>query len=289
MTRTGSRTGWCRECRSRPGWTRARSGIDEHAGARIGGRIATWTRIGGSHPPSLGWPSWRAPGPGYLDAERASIDVRSRRHPRRRGGGLRRGRVDHHRADSRTDVHHPSRPLGGNGLRAAAGVDRRVHRVRSDLVVDAAVGDAADAARHAISRRPGYRVLHPADSRVHLAEYAAEVLGIRHRGLRVESRAVVEYFRLSRGLVCRARLMALDLLAERAARPPHVTVPAPGHSPQADHAAALGPVRPAVRRDRTCLHLWSARSRQSARLAELGPGVGTDGGGRLSHGRLLHP
>ena len=71
---------------------------------------------------------------------------------------------------------------------------------------------------HAVSRRPGLGILHSAHVELHLAQHAAEVLGVRHRALCAESRAVAQYLGVARRLVRRTSLLALDFLAERAAR-----------------------------------------------------------------------
>ena len=73
----------------------------------------------------------------HLDPERAAVDLRAGRYPRRGACRLRRGRVDHHRPDRGADADRAVRHLAGRRLRPAPGADRGRAGLRGHLAPDA--------------------------------------------------------------------------------------------------------------------------------------------------------
>ena len=137
------------------------------------------------------------------------------------------------------------------------------------------LAEPAHAIDDAVPGRSGHGILHPAHLELHIAQHAAQVLGVRHRHLCTQSRAVAQHFGFPRRLVCRASFVAMDLLAERAARADHVALPASWHRRQADHhTAAERCIWPLGGRLGARADLCGPRSGQSARLVELRIGVG---------------
>src|ERR1700722_1042608 len=135
--------------------------------------------------------------------------------------------MDHHGANGRTNVHHARGCLDGCRLRPSARIDRCVDRLCGYLTADALFGKSVDALSDAVSGRTCLGLFYPAYIEFHTAEYAPKVLGFRHRGLRTQSRAVAQHIGLSGGLVRRASLLAVDLLAKCTAGADHVAVSAP--------------------------------------------------------------
>src|SRR5215469_507456 len=143
--------------------------------------------------------------------------------------------MDHDRTNCRSDVRDPHCGLDGSGLRPAAGPDLDLARLCRDLAPHTVLGELAHAADAAVPRGPRQRIFHSADLELRFAQYAPEILGVRDRTLCAQSRAFAQHFSLARGLLRRASLVALDLLAKRPARLGDVAVSAAGHRCQADH------------------------------------------------------
>ena len=120
------------------------------------------------------------------------------------------------------DADHARRRLDGQRLRSAAGADGRRARVRADLPADAVLAErcrCCSCMQFLGGLASGCFI--PLTLSFILLQHAAAILGLRHRALCAESRAFAQYLRVARGLVRRTSLLALDLLAERAARADH--------------------------------------------------------------------
>src|ERR1700728_2232721 len=211
-----------------------------------------------------------------IDPECPTVDLRSRRYTGRGERRIRRRCVDHDRTNCSSDVRYAYRGVDGSRLRPSPGPDLGHALVCRDLAHHPVLGELTHAADDAVPRRPRKRILHSADLELYFAQYATEILGLRDRNLCAQSRTLAQHFRLARGLVRRASLLAMDLLAKRPARLVHVAVSAAGDRPQADHNQATArPLWSCDGRHRARVDLCGSRPRQSARLAQLGTGVGT--------------
>src|ERR1700675_1349570 len=111
--------------------------------------------------------------------------------------------------------------MDGRRIWSETGLDRRRAGLRRDLPAGTDVEQPDGVTDSAVCGRPGLRLLRAPDLELRIAQYSAEVLGLRHRHLCAESRTVAEYLRVPGRMVCGAPVLAMDFLAERPAGSNH--------------------------------------------------------------------
>src|SRR5580704_18091917 len=172
---------WCPACRWKPGSTPEAASENERACASPRFRLDGADHAIPADFHTVARTPRRAHGHLHIDLKWTIVYLRSCRHTWRGRRRIRRGGLDHHRADRGPNAHHGPGDLDGRGIRTATGLDRRLHRICTHILADPFFAQPAHAVDDAVFGWTGHGVLHTAHFELHIAQHAAQVLGFRHR------------------------------------------------------------------------------------------------------------